>query len=216
MTGPKDRTIDRDIKRVNGIGRIKDHRTWCDEYKPWAYPPWPYEAIHTSLEAHYLYRTVFNLGKGNYATLGVYLGGSTNALVCGAAPHGGHVYGIDLFEANKMYPELLDEDEVMRAFDDRGTEKFVSLCTGSTSAWAEKLSHLKFKLIFIDADHTYNAVLEDFKLWRPLLEEGGLIAFHDIDMDSVHRVITEELNDWELVDHVFRIKTFKRKEGLLS
>ena len=135
-----------------------------------------------------------------------------NALACGAAVHGGHVFGIDLFEVSEEYPEAVGKDVVSIAFGTRGiTKNFVTLCKGRTNEWAKKLSHLKFKFIFIDADHKYESVLEDFKLWSPLLEPGGLISFHDIDKDSVHRVITEELNDWDLVDHVYRIKTFKRK-----
>lgn len=34
-------------------------------------------------------------------------------------------------------------------------------------------------LIFIDAVHDYDAVTEDFLKWRRLLEDDGIIAFHD-------------------------------------
>ena len=211
MTELKKIGISRDDRRRGEYSRVKDHPTWSNEAKPWAVPRWPFDGKHYSIEVHYLYRTVFNLGKGNYANLGVYKGASTNAFVCGAVDHGGHVYGVDLFESTEMYPDLLDKSEVEEEFKAKGTDMFVTLCKGLTSEWAEKLSHLKFKFIFIDADHRYEGVLEDFKLWNPLLEKGGLISFHDCDMEPVHQVITEELDDWELVDHVFRIKSFKRK-----
>ena len=37
----------------------------------------------------------------------------------------------------------------------------------------------KADLIFIDARHDYESVLEDFLCWSPLLSNEGIIAFHD-------------------------------------
>ncbi|MDD2757953.1 MAG: class I SAM-dependent methyltransferase [Patescibacteria group bacterium] len=36
-----------------------------------------------------------------------------------------------------------------------------------------------FDFIFIDGDHTYEAVRQDFLQWFPLLQSGGTVAFHD-------------------------------------
>ena len=49
--------------------------------------------------------------------------------------------------------------------------------------------------LFIDGDHSYDGVREDFMMYSPLVREGGLIAFHDI-ADSggsreVHRLWNE-------------------------
>lgn len=33
--------------------------------------------------------------------------------------------------------------------------------------------------MFIDADHSYDAVKTDFDLYAPLVSEGGVIALHD-------------------------------------
>ena len=38
----------------------------------------------------------------------------------------------------------------------------------------------KLDFLFIDGDHTYNGVSQDFEMYAPLVKEGGLIAFHDI------------------------------------
>jgi cephalosporin hydroxylase len=38
----------------------------------------------------------------------------------------------------------------------------------------------KLDLLFIDGNHTYRYCKGDFKLYRRLVREGGLIAFHDI------------------------------------
>lgn len=34
--------------------------------------------------------------------------------------------------------------------------------------------------LFIDGDHTYQGVRQDFEMYSPLVRRGGLIAFHDI------------------------------------
>ncbi|MEM4489080.1 MAG: class I SAM-dependent methyltransferase [Desulfurococcaceae archaeon] len=34
--------------------------------------------------------------------------------------------------------------------------------------------------LFIDGDHTYEGVKKDFEMYSPLVEKGGMIAFHDI------------------------------------
>jgi predicted O-methyltransferase YrrM len=35
-------------------------------------------------------------------------------------------------------------------------------------------------LLFIDADHSYDAVKKDFELYAPLVSDGGLIVLHDV------------------------------------
>lgn len=40
-----------------------------------------------------------------------------------------------------------------------------------------------FDFIFIDGDHTYDAVLEDFKMYLPKVKKGGLVFVHDSRMN---------------------------------
>jgi len=48
-----------------------------------------------------------------------------------------------------------------------------------------------FDFIWIDGDHTYEAVRKDFEDWFPLLADGGYVAFHDsapiTSVDAVHK-----------------------------
>jgi len=44
-----------------------------------------------------------------------------------------------------------------------------------------------YDLIFIDGNHTYEGVKRDFEIYSPLLNLGGIIAFHDIKDTELQR-----------------------------
>jgi predicted O-methyltransferase YrrM len=45
---------------------------------------------------------------------------------------------------------------------------------------SEKLGDRKIDFLFIDGDHTYEGVKQDFLTYSKLVRSGGIIAFHDI------------------------------------
>jgi predicted O-methyltransferase YrrM len=45
--------------------------------------------------------------------------------------------------------------------------------------------------VFIDAQHTYEAVKEDIATWAPKVRQGGLITGHDYRWDGVNRAVNE-------------------------
>lgn len=60
-------------------------------------------------------------------------------------------------------------------------------------------------LLFIDADHRYEAVKADTGVWLPRLSDAGVAVFHDVTaptkMEGVGRVIVELLGtgDWRAI-----------------
>lgn len=44
---------------------------------------------------------------------------------------------------------------------------------------AKEVTDNSLDFVFIDADHTYNAVKEDLKAWVPKVRVGGIVAGHD-------------------------------------
>ena len=199
--------IDDNSRKKTSPARVKDS-VWRNEKKPWGIPAYPGKASdHPSMEIHYLYRTALALG-GNIANLGVFRGVSTNAIAAGLKERGeGRVYAVDYFDRNTCFTV----EHITEVFEERGTLPFTEFCVGHTQDWAKELSHLKFNFIFVDADHEYESTMGDFKTWEPLLAPGGLIAFHDIGLNTVNKVIEEELSDWELVDFHVNIKSFRRR-----
>lgn len=49
-------------------------------------------------------------------------------------------------------------------------------------------------LLFIDGDHTYEGVEQDFEMYSKLLNKNGIIAFHDILDTPIHRATGCEVN----------------------
>lgn len=45
----------------------------------------------------------------------------------------------------------------------------------------------RIDFLFIDGDHSYEGVKQDFEMYSPFVKPGGLIAFHDINDTQRHR-----------------------------
>jgi Methyltransferase domain len=50
---------------------------------------------------------------------------------------------------------------------------------------------MSFNFIYIDADHSEQAVTEDIKAWWPLLHSGGMMAGHDFEFPGVHTPVIQ-------------------------
>ena len=139
----------------------------------------------------------------------MFRGGSTNFIATGLRDvGGGKVYGVDLFDHINGAETV---ENLTAVFEERDLMQYVEFCKGYTQDWPEKLKHLRFRYIFLDADHYYESVKQDFDLWSPLLDPDGLIIFHDVHMPTVDKFVTEDMDGWELVDHVYSIKSYRKK-----
>lgn len=55
-----------------------------------------------------------------------------------------------------------------------------SHAVGTLNQLKDALGGRLLDFLFIDGDHSYAGVKQDFQMYAPLVREGGLIAFHDI------------------------------------
>jgi predicted O-methyltransferase YrrM len=69
----------------------------------------------------------------------------------------------------------------------------------------------KLDFLFIDGDHTYEGVKRDFQMYSPLISKNGLIAFHDICLESesveVHKF-------WNEIKHAYQYQEIINPSGL--
>lgn len=54
------------------------------------------------------------------------------------------------------------------------------------AAWPFKLD-----LVFIDADHSYEACFADIKAWTPHVRHGGIVCGHDFHLAGVEQAVRE-------------------------
>ena len=85
-----------------------------------------------------------------------------------------------VFEAEKMFVSMMSDYPNIKKIKMTSTE-------------ASKLyEDHSIDFIYIDADHTYNAVLEDIGSWISKVKKGGYLGGHDIYMDDVRRAVEEK------------------------
>jgi hypothetical protein len=81
-----------------------------------------------------------------------------------------------------------------------------------TSTNAAKILSVDFDFIYIDANHTYDDVLNDCTIWFPKLQNGGFLGGHDyfnqttqvkkaIDTFAtmIHKTVNTKGDDWWLI-----------------
>jgi len=149
------------------------------------------------------------LGTGDYANLGHAQGASALLLADGLREYeyAGKVYSVDFF------PKKNDLKKAIRLVQEFGLEDRIELCKGSTKEWSQKLEDKRFKFIFVDADHSFQGVKDDFYSWSFLLEKGGWIGFHDTNQDFSHKALQDTVvGRWHELEafHIHRIRIFQK------
>lgn len=117
--------------------------------------------------------------------LGTYSGSSFAAFcqAVEAAGHGGHCYGVDLWEGDvhmgKFDDSLYEEIAGYVAANHAGT---ATLVRKDFDTAARDFADGSLDLLHIDGTHTYEAVGNDFRTWLPKVSDRGVILFHDTNV----------------------------------
>jgi len=86
------------------------------------------------------------------------------------------VYGIDPIIPDSMNSALIGDVHKIKELETIHPN-FIFIKDYSFNVvknWDKKIDY-----IFIDGDHTYNAVKQDFEDWYPHVKSGGIISIHD-------------------------------------
>jgi predicted O-methyltransferase YrrM len=118
---------------------------------------------------------------GSFVELGAWLGKSS-AYLCDKA-HGINVTIVDSFKGTAEYIDsyykLAKTKDIYKLFlENMGERKFKAIKATSKTA-SKKFANESLDVVFIDLDHSYEAVKEDIKLWLPKVKKGGYIAGDD-------------------------------------
>lgn len=67
----------------------------------------------------------------------------------------------------------------MEVFNAFGNKPNVEIIKAFSTEACQRFEKNFFDVVYIDADHTFEAVLRDLKDWWPLVKPGGFLAGHD-------------------------------------
>ena len=127
-------------------------------------------------------------GRSRIVEIGVWHGVTTAVLRRAMAPDG-VLWAVDPFPTGRLgfsAQRPIARRTVARV--PRGTVEWVRE-TGRTAGERHRALGLPLlDLVFLDADHTYDAVMDDWNVWSPLVAPGGVVCVHD-------SVRTEQLRD---------------------
>jgi len=111
--------------------------------------------------------------------IGVFEGETTQHLI-NALPQGGQYVGIDINDYRT--------DKTTALMEVGG--KSIDFILGNSLDKLNKLPKNHFDLIFVDGDHSFGHVLQEFKLVEKLVARGGVIVYHDtIHLDGPKKLV---------------------------
>lgn len=107
--------------------------------------------------------------------------GETAQWMIQALPHGGQYLGIDIVDYRT--------ERTHASMQEGG--KAIDFVLGSSAKELTKLPKKHFDLIFVDGDHSWDAILPEFKLVEMLVADGGVIVYHDTILHEGPRKLVE-------------------------
>ena len=135
---------------------------------------------------------------GRIAEFGSHLGASAMFLLAGSAAAGAELVAVDTWNNDTMPEGERDTFDEFHRNISGGADRV--RCVRKPTAEVSPEDVGPADLIFVDADHSYEAVSRDFPLSAAALAERGVIAFHDsVGFAGVTRVIGEALATGEWV-----------------
>lgn len=173
--------------------------------------------------------------------LGSYTGKSASCLVAGSC-EGLHasVYAVDLWHtgtsrkgrdfhafdpavdkgqsSSKFHrPRVFEIFQQRMAHFDKWDVSRVIIGHTALAAQTVRRLDLPVGLLFVDAEHTYEAVKADFEAWEPLLDVNAVVAFHDYamkppDSRDVARFVDElcDTGNWRVMRVIKSLAVVKR------
>ena len=134
--------------------------------------------------------------KKQILEIGSWYGASTRAM---ADVTSGVIYAVDNWKANEMYPTAAQNNgdySFMQFCINNGDHirsgKIIPIRMSSTNAnWVFNMLGMKFDMVFIDGDHSYEAVKADIMGAKCNLAEGGILCGHDYPFPGVMRAVSE-------------------------
>lgn len=153
------------------------------------------------------FQTVYNFlvnsvpDGGTFVECGAWLGKSSSYL-CDIAKDRINVYIVDTWkgtpnELHGPHALALNNDIYPMFIENMGDRKFTPIKKDSVEA-SEQFEDNSCDVVFIDMDHTFDAVMRDIQAWTKKVKVGGYIAGHDYSPAYKHSVIRAVRSSFDL------------------
>ena len=143
--------------------------------------------------------------------------GGTLFLLCALSAPDAKIISVDLRDGQFGGGYPLRKIPLFRKFPGSGQRLHLIQADSHDAQTLEQvrraLGDNKLDYLFIDADHTYEGVASDFRMYSPLVRPGGMIAFHDI-VSYRNETKCEVSRFWNNIKHRHRHLEFV--EGLTN
>ena len=145
--------------------------------------------------------------NGTIGELGCYKGRSLCSVADIIKRKNLKVHVVDIFTGTDNEVKEPDYKAIFEYNIDRfGIKDQVEIHQGYTNDVVETIYPDTFDLLFIDADHSYEAVKNDIEKWMPKIKENGTIAGHDYgNAPGVGKAVNEKFSNIRLNDEHFGI-----------
>jgi len=134
---------------------------------------------------------------GPIVEIGMYKGRSTLCLTQGVRQAGkGHIWTIDLFEETYTFEgcpaPLPSLSQSQQTLVEHNARDLVTIINGDSrhSSTANRVPDA-IAFLFIDGDHTFEALSQEWETWSPKLRKDCLVAIHDYQNEVVGDGVTE-------------------------
>lgn len=130
------------------------------------------------------------------------------------------LYSVDLWESHPERPGDVASPQEWHTANYQNVKKLLSkfgdrseILRGFTTVMAQLVPNLSCDLVYVDADHSYIGVKNDINSWWPKLKNGGVMAFHDYEMD--HYGVKQAVNEFAsgLDMQVYLIREDKKEDA---
>ena len=162
----------------------------------------------------------------NYLEIGVHNGASmsyvlqSNYLI-------GNCVGVDLFE-DTFYNDNLNQNKIYSNLEQLNkNNNTIKLIKGNSNSMRviDQVKEHTYDVIFIDGDHTYDGVKNDFVNYYPYLSKHGVMVFDDFNKANtnkgVYRFINEIIDNKKLFNNHYKFidqehNHSKYKDGIIA
>jgi predicted O-methyltransferase YrrM len=164
---------------------------------------------------HTIARSITSGGK--VVEIGSWKGRSTVA-ICEALKQKAEInfYAVDTFEGDPEiwkdgHKEEIKDNAVYQEFQENTADyKFLKTIRTTSSEASQQFADESLDWVFIDADHSYDSVCKDVRLWFPKLKYGGLISGHDYTKFAVGLAIKTLFSKVSVWDSIWYVRRHQR------